>query len=97
MGEAIQALGTLNSCAFGAATTGEQIARHVLEKDVVLARTASSHLHVGTFQFLAACGEIDSIANWPTMRSPGFADTWPGNPFSKALKKPSHSSSTRAK
>ncbi len=61
MGEAMHALGVPTTRALAAVTTGEQIARNGLEQGAVLARVASSHLRVGTFQFFAARGETEKV------------------------------------
>ena len=57
MGEAMHALGIPTTRALAALTTGESIRREGLQPGAVLARVASSHLRVGTFQFLAARGD----------------------------------------
>lgn len=62
MGEAMHALGIPTTRALGAVTTGEQVLRDQgVKKGAVLARVASSHLRVGTFQFFAARGEEDKL------------------------------------
>ncbi len=61
MGEAMHALGIPTTRALAAVTTGEQIMRDGLQPGAVLARVASSHLRVGTFQFFAARGEIEKL------------------------------------
>ncbi len=58
MGEAMHALGIPTTRALAAVTTGEQIERDGPKPGAVLARVASSHLRVGTFQFFAARGEF---------------------------------------
>lgn len=60
-GEAMHALGIPTTRGLAATTTGEQIARNGPEPGAVLARVASSHLRVGTFQFFAARGETDKV------------------------------------
>ena len=54
IGEAMHALGTPTTRALSAVLTGEQIMRQAYEPGAVLARIASSHLRIGTFQFFAA-------------------------------------------
>ena len=61
MGEAMHALGVPTTRALAAVTTGEMIRRDGMLPGAVLARVASSHLRVGTFQFFAARGDIDRL------------------------------------
>ena len=62
MGEAMHALGIPTTRALAACTTGEQIMRqHGREPGAVLARIASSHIRVGSFQFFAARQETDQV------------------------------------
>ena len=61
MGEAMHALGVPTTRALAAVTTGEEVARDGLKPGAVLARIASSHLRVGTFQFFAAREEWDKV------------------------------------
>ncbi|KGF71332.1 hypothetical protein LL06_00635 [Hoeflea sp. BAL378] len=62
IGEAMHALGVPTTRALAAVTTGEKILRQQgPEPGAVLARVASSHLRVGTFQFFAARGETDRL------------------------------------
>ncbi|WP_394689227.1 YdiU family protein [Hoeflea sp.] len=62
IGEAMHALGVPTTRALAAVTTGEDIMRqNGLEPGAVLARVASSHLRVGTFQFFAARGEATKL------------------------------------
>lgn len=61
--EAMAALGIPTTRALAACTTGDRVLRqHGLEPGAVLARTASSHLRVGTLQFFAARGQTDMVA-----------------------------------
>jgi uncharacterized protein YdiU (UPF0061 family) len=62
MGEAMHALGVPTTRALAAVTTGEKIHREGLQSGAVLTRVAASHLRVGTFQFFAARGKHDSLA-----------------------------------
>ncbi|MBT8404845.1 MAG: YdiU family protein [Gemmatimonadetes bacterium] len=63
IGEAMYALGIPTTRALAAATTGERIVRDGGPKPgAVLARIASSHLRIGTFQFFAARGQMDHVA-----------------------------------
>jgi uncharacterized protein YdiU (UPF0061 family) len=62
MGEAMFALGVPTTRALAVVTTGERILRDQgLMPGAVLARVASSHLRVGTFQFFAARAEVDQV------------------------------------
>ena len=61
MGEAMHALGVPTARALAAVTTGEEIVRDGMKPGAVLARIASSHLRVGTFQFFAARKEWDKV------------------------------------
>lgn len=61
MGEAMHALGIPTTRALAAVLTGEQIERQGPKPGAVLARVASSHLRVGTFQFFAARKDIASL------------------------------------
>ncbi len=61
MAEAMHALGVPTTRALAAVTTGEQIMRESAQPGAVLARVASSHLRVGTFQFFAARGEMENL------------------------------------
>ena len=61
MGEAMHALGIPTTRALAAVTTGEDILREGPKPGAVLARVASSHLRVGTFQYFAARGETGKV------------------------------------
>lgn len=61
VGEAMYALGIPTTRALAATTTGEDILREGHKPGAVLARVASSHIRVGTFQFFAARGETDKV------------------------------------
>ena len=61
MGEAMQALGIPTTRALAVTLTGERVRRDGWEPGAVLARIASSHLRVGTFQFFAARGESAQV------------------------------------
>ncbi|MCB1511192.1 MAG: YdiU family protein, partial [Hyphomicrobiaceae bacterium] len=60
-GEAMHALGIPTTRALAAVTTGEEIIRNGKEPGAVLARIATSHIRVGTFQFFAARGEMAKV------------------------------------
>lgn len=78
MGEAMHALGIPTTRALAATTTGEAVHRDGTKRGAVLARIASSHLRVGTFQFFAARREWDKVrqlANYAIKRhDPDLAD-----------------------
>ncbi len=61
IGEAMHALGVPTTRALAAVATGEDVMREGPQPGAVLARIASSHLRVGTFQFFAARGETDKV------------------------------------
>ena len=62
IGEAMYALGVPTTRALAAVTTGEKIHRETGAKQgAVLARIASSHLRVGSFQFFAARGDTEML------------------------------------
>jgi uncharacterized protein YdiU (UPF0061 family) len=58
VGEAMHALGIPTTRALAVVATGERIARDTLLPGAVLARVASSHLRVGSFQYAAATGDL---------------------------------------
>jgi serine/tyrosine/threonine adenylyltransferase len=63
LGEAMQALGIPTTRALAAVATGERVLRQEGPlPGAVLARVASSHIRVGTFQFFAARGERERLA-----------------------------------
>jgi serine/tyrosine/threonine adenylyltransferase len=60
--EAMAALGVPTTRALAACTTGDRVLRqNGLEPGAVLARVASSHLRVGTFQFFAVRSELAKL------------------------------------
>ncbi|SLN43843.1 hypothetical protein TRL7639_02306 [Falsiruegeria litorea R37] len=59
--EAMHALGIPTTRALAAVETGETVLREAPLPGAVLARVASSHLRVGTFQIFAARGEMGSL------------------------------------
>jgi uncharacterized protein YdiU (UPF0061 family) len=61
IGEAMHALGIPTTRALAVAATGEPVVRERLLPGAVLARVASSHVRVGTFQFYAARQEMDKL------------------------------------
>ncbi len=79
IGEAMHGLGIRTTRALAAVTTGELIERDGPKPGAVLARIASSHLRVGTFQFFAARDDQDKVrmlADYAIARHyPDLADT----------------------
>jgi len=61
LGEAMYALNVPTTRALAAIGTGEQVMRERFAPGAVLARVASSHLRVGTFQYFAARDEMDKV------------------------------------
>jgi uncharacterized protein YdiU (UPF0061 family) len=59
--EAMHALGVPTTRALAAVTTGEQVVRDTFQPGAVLARVASSHIRIGTFQFFAAHGDEEAL------------------------------------
>ena len=61
IGEGMHALGIPTTRALAVAGTGEPVVRESVLPGAVLARVASSHLRVGTFQFFAAREELGKL------------------------------------
>ncbi|PVZ15068.1 protein adenylyltransferase SelO [Actinomycetospora cinnamomea] len=61
IGEAMHALGIPTTRALSVVTTGEEVIRETVQPGAVLARVASSHLRVGTFQYAAATQDADLL------------------------------------
>ena len=61
IGEAMHALGIPTTRALAVAATGEQVYREHVLPGAVLTRVAASHIRVGTFQFYAARGDVESV------------------------------------
>jgi len=59
--EAMAALGIPTTRSLAAVLTGENVMRERMLPGGVLTRVASSHLRVGTFQYFAARGDLDSL------------------------------------
>ena len=59
--EAMHALGVPTTRALAAVTTGEKVFRDTALPGAILTRVAASHIRVGTFEYFAARGEIDSL------------------------------------
>lgn len=59
--EAMHALGIATTRSLAVVATGRLVQREVLLPGAILARTASSHLRVGTFQFAAATGDRELL------------------------------------
>ena len=61
LSEAMAALGIPTTRSLAAVSTGETVVREDLLPGAVLARVASSHIRVGTFEFFAARGDTDGV------------------------------------
>jgi uncharacterized protein YdiU (UPF0061 family) len=59
--EAMAALGVPTTRALAAATTGQRVVRETVVPGAVIARVASSHIRVGTFQFFAARSDVEAV------------------------------------
>lgn len=59
--EAMHALGVPTTRSLAAVTTGEQVVREEFLPGAVLARVASSHIRIGTFQYFAARNDTDAL------------------------------------
>lgn len=59
--EAMHALGIPSTRALAAVTTGEKVARDEFLPGAILARVASSHIRIGTFQFFAAAQDHEAL------------------------------------
>jgi serine/tyrosine/threonine adenylyltransferase len=78
VGEAMHALGIPSTRALAVAATGRSVQRETLLPGAVLARVASSHLRVGSFQYAANTGDLGllrRLADYAIARHhPGAAD-----------------------
>ena len=61
IGEAMHALGIPTTRALAAVATGESVIRERQLPGAILTRVASSHIRVGTFQYFAARGQVNSV------------------------------------
>jgi serine/tyrosine/threonine adenylyltransferase len=59
--EAMTALGVPSTRTLAAVTTGETVFRDGAVPGAVLARTAASHVRIGTFQYFAARGDVEAV------------------------------------
>ena len=59
--EAMRALGIPTTRSLAVVATGRPVQREVVLPGAVLARVASSHLRVGSFQYAAATGDVDLV------------------------------------
>ena len=59
--EAMYALGVPTTRALAAVTTGEQVIRDEFLPGAVLARVASSHIRIGTFQYFSAHNDTEAL------------------------------------
>ncbi|MDX8382827.1 MAG: YdiU family protein, partial [Ghiorsea sp.] len=61
MSEAMFALGVPTTRCLAVVTTGESVYRNQTSPGAVVTRVASSHIRVGTFQYFAARGDVESL------------------------------------
>jgi uncharacterized protein YdiU (UPF0061 family) len=61
IGEGLHALGVPSTRALAVVATGDSVLRERLLPGAVLTRVADSHLRVGSFQYFAARGELDTL------------------------------------
>ena len=59
--EAMHALGVPTTRSLAVVATGRGVQRETVQPGAVLARVASSHLRVGSFQYAAATGDVDLL------------------------------------
>jgi len=59
--EAMAALGVPTSRALAAVTTGQPVLRETVLPGAILTRVAASHIRVGTFQYVAAHGDAETL------------------------------------
>lgn len=86
--EAMHALGIPSTRSLAVVTTGEPVYRETEQRGAILTRVASSHLRVGTFEYVAkwgAEGDIKKIADYTLWRHfPDFKEV--ENPYFFLLK-----------
>jgi len=61
MSEAMKALGIATTRSLAVVTTGETVFRETQVPGAVVTRVASSHIRIGTFQYFAARGDLQSL------------------------------------
>jgi uncharacterized protein YdiU (UPF0061 family) len=61
LGEAMHALGIPTTRALAVAATGEPVLREQTLPGAILTRVAASHIRVGTFEFFASRGDVQSL------------------------------------
>lgn len=86
VGEAMHGFGIPTTRALAVAETGDPVYRQCVEKGAVLTRVASSHIRVGTFEFVAALRDrpvLEKLANYTLMRH--YADLVPSDNPALAL------------
>lgn len=88
LGEAMYALGIPTTRGLAVTTTGEKVMRQKWHHGAVLARVASSHIRVGSFQYFAARGQhqqVTQLADYTIDRHfPELCDC--SNPYRHLLK-----------
>tara|TARA_B100001175_G_scaffold156924_1_gene132932 strand:+ start:389 stop:1852 length:1464 start_codon:yes stop_codon:yes gene_type:complete len=86
--EAMNALKIPSTRSLAAVSTGEQVYREKMLPGAVLTRVASSHIRVGTFQYIASLGDkkkLKKMADYAINRH--FKDIWgDNNPYLQFLK-----------
>ena len=61
LSESMAALGVQTTRALAALTTGDLVRRETAQPGAIFVRVASSHLRVGTFQYMATRGDLESL------------------------------------
>ncbi|ESQ12947.1 MAG: YdiU family protein [Thiohalocapsa sp. PB-PSB1] len=61
LGEAMVGLGIPTTRALAMVASGEEVYRERIEQGAVLTRVAASHVRVGTFEYFARRGDVDSV------------------------------------
>ena len=59
--EAMHALGIPTTRSLAVVATGENVIRETILPGAILTRVAASHLRIGTFQYLAMCGDHETL------------------------------------
>jgi len=59
--EAMSPLGVPTTRALAAVTTGQPVRRETMQPGAILTRVAASHIRVGTFQYVAARGDVAAL------------------------------------
>ena len=86
--EAMHALGIPTTRSLAVVTTGDTVLRETLQTGAILTRVASSHIRVGTFQYVSRWGteqELKALADYTLQRHFPEAEA-NGNPYLSFLK-----------